>query len=666
VNDDYLRQNLGGSLMKSLERLPGVSTIDIGAGQSKPVIRGLGFNRVVVVENNIKHESQQWGADHGLEIDQFAAENIEVIKGPASLRYGSDAIGGIIHIKHNEVPQQNTIQGKVDIIGKSNNDLLGTSVFLMGRKKWLYAGIRATVMSYGDYRVPTDNVVIFPSTAAYDVKLPGGRMRNTAGYEHNYHATIGFVKSNFQNRLIASYLNSKGGLFANAQGLEAVIDETTPHDESFRDIQRPYHKVSHIKISNNTRWVMDNFLVETNLGFQRNFRQEWSRYVAHDLMPPVFPEAMPFPAELEREFEKDYYSAVVKTEYKVSKKLLITSGFNTNYQKNSINGRGFIIPAFWQFNLGGYLLAKYSFSDISVFRIGGRYDFGEIQTESYFDWYAPFNQRASEKKRDFSSFSWSVGYNYTPSNWIFKLNAGKSFRMPTPQELAANGLNYHYFRYEIGDSTLLPEISWQLDAGVEFSSKRFAIGTSPFLNYFSNYIYLNPTSNIERGYQIFNYTQSRVFRYGAEVHAHYDLLKDLRLGIIGEYVYSLQLSGDKEGFTLPFSPAPSAIINLKYQKEKLGFVENIYLSVDYRLTAAQNDVVPPEEVTPAYTLINMGIGGDIKLKHQKLSVSMQVQNLFNATYLNHTSFYRLMNVPEPGRNFVLNVSIPFSGKKNHE
>jgi iron complex outermembrane receptor protein len=102
------------------------------------------------------------GGGSWLEIDQFAAENIEVIKGPASLRYGSDAIGGIIHIKHNEVPQQNTIQGKVDIIGKSNNDLLGTSVFLMGRKKWLYAGIRATVMSYGDYRVPTDNVVIFP------------------------------------------------------------------------------------------------------------------------------------------------------------------------------------------------------------------------------------------------------------------------------------------------------------------------------------------------------------------------------------------------------------------------------------------------------------------------------------------------------------------------
>ena len=89
VNDDYLRQNLGGSLMKSLERLPGLSTIDIGSGQSKPVIRGLGFNRVVVVENNIKHEAQQWGADHGLEIDQYAIDNIEIIKGPASLMYGS-------------------------------------------------------------------------------------------------------------------------------------------------------------------------------------------------------------------------------------------------------------------------------------------------------------------------------------------------------------------------------------------------------------------------------------------------------------------------------------------------------------------------------------------------------------------------------------------------
>jgi iron complex outermembrane receptor protein len=100
--------------MSSLERLPGVSTMDIGSGQSKPVIRGLGFNRVVVVENNIKHEAQQWGADHGLEIDQYAVNNVEVIKGPASLIYGSDAMGGIIDMKNRKVPVENSFGGTID------------------------------------------------------------------------------------------------------------------------------------------------------------------------------------------------------------------------------------------------------------------------------------------------------------------------------------------------------------------------------------------------------------------------------------------------------------------------------------------------------------------------------------------------------------------------
>ena len=129
---------------------------------------------------------------------------------------------------------------------------------------------------------------------------------------------------------------------------------------------------------------------------------------------------------------------------------------------------------------------------------------------------------------------------------------------------------------------------------------------------------------------------------------------------MGEYVYSRQLSGEKQGYPLPFSPPPSAIINLRYQKSKIGFAENMYFTVDYRITAAQNDIVPPEETTPAYALFNLGIGGDLILKKLKLSVNMQMKNVFDSAYLNHTSFYRLMNVPEPGRNFVLNISFPFA------
>ncbi|MCG8579775.1 MAG: TonB-dependent receptor [Bacteroidales bacterium] len=671
VNDDYLKMNMGGSLMNSLERLPGVSTIDIGSGQSKPVIRGLGFNRVVVVENNIKHEAQQWGADHGLEIDQFAVENIEVIKGPASLMYGSDAIGGIINIKNNKIPTPNTLRGNVDIIGKSNNSLIGSSLSLTGRKSWLHASLRATVLSYGDYRVPADSVVIFPDSYSYKVNLHNKQMRNTAGYEHNYHGTIGIVKDHFQSRIMASQINSKGGFFANAHGLEPRQVDSELHDQSSRDILLPYYQVSHFKIANKTKWRKDQLEIQFDGGFQRNFRQEWSQYSSHGYMPPVFPDTLPFSSELEREFKKDYYSANLNVKYTVNDQLTLTTGLNTEYHINDIDGRGFIIPAYKRSNIGAFLLLKYALSDESALQAGVRYDYGHISIDQYKDWYLSpviegndttyhYLERASETERDFSNFSWSAGYNYNPSNWIFKVNAGKSFRMPTAQELAANGINYHYFRYEVGDADLSPEVSWQLDAGVEYAEPLFAVGASPFLNYFSNYIYLNPTSEFNQGYQVFYYNQSRVLRYGGEIHAHYQLFNALTLGIIGEYVYSRQLSGEKEGYTLPFSPPASAIINLKYRKDILGFAQNAYFSVDYRLTAAQNEVVPPEDPTPGYTLVNIGLGGDIRFKSQTLSVNMQVQNLFNKAYLNHTSYYRLMSIPEQGRNIVLNVSIPFS------
>ena len=187
VNDQYIKQNMGGSLMKSLDRLPGINTIDIGSGQSKPVIRGLGFNRVVVTENGIKHESQQWGADHGLEVDQFASDRIEVIKGPSSLMYGSDGIGGVIELKHFEIPVKNSVGGSVDLIGKTNNNFGGISAMLFNRWEKLYFTGRVTLLDFADYRVPTDSVDIY----SYKAPLYKNRMRNTAGNEIDFHFSAG-------------------------------------------------------------------------------------------------------------------------------------------------------------------------------------------------------------------------------------------------------------------------------------------------------------------------------------------------------------------------------------------------------------------------------------------------------------------------------------------
>lgn len=686
VNNDYLKQNLGGSLMSSLERLPGVTTIDIGSGQSKPVIRGLGFNRVLVVENNIKHEAQQWGADHGIEIDQYAVDNIEVIKGPASLMYGSDAIGGIIDIRNMKIPAENSFGGTIDLTGKTNNDFLGTSVSLYGRKKWFFAEFRATLLSYGDYKVPTDSVDIY----SYRAALYKNHLRNTAGKEQNLHFSLGIIQKRFQSKFYVSNVNSKSGFFANAHGLEPRNVDTGLHDKSNRDVHYPYQTVNHFKVINSGFYRWEKLKLEFDLGFQRNFRQEWSQYVQHGYMPAVFPDSLSFNPDLERQFEKQVYSGNVKTLYQISNRSQVNLGLNGESQKNQIDGRGFIIPAYKQIMLGGFLFVKHNFTDKSLIQAGFRYDYGHIVTTEYYDWFQSpliengdtimqYLQRAAIINRSFSNATWSVGYNYNPGKWSYKFNIGKSFRMPIAKELAANGVNYHHFSYEVGNADLSPEISYQLDAGIEYSTKRFAFGATPFLNYFSNYIYLNPTSEHDRlygnGNQVFYYTQSRVLRYGAELHAHFELFKSLQLGIIGEYVYSEQLSGEKKGFTLPFSPPPSGIFNLKYKKQKtlripkffgMGLIENTYLSIDYRLTSPQNNIVPPEETTKGYQVVNLGLGGDIAFNNQRINVSMQVQNLFDNKYFNHTSYYRLINVPEPGRNIIVNISIPLSGKMKQE
>ena len=671
VDEQFVKMNLSGSLMKSLERLPGVSTIDIGSGQSKPVIRGLSFNRIVVAENGIKHEGQQWGEDHGLEIDQYAVDRVEVIKGPASLMYGSDAIGGVINIKQLGVPAENSFGGSVDLTGKSNNYLLGTSVNIFARKKALFFTGRVTLLDFGDYRVPTNTVDIY----SYKAALYKNHLRNTAGNEQNFHFSFGAVGERFSSRFFFSDLHTKSGFFANAHGLEPRNVDTGLHDSSNRDIQYPYQEVNHIKITNQSEWRGDNINAELELGFQNNFREEKSQYVSHGYMPPVFPDTLSFPADLERQFDKNVYSGNLKLTYNLDAVFRVTAGVNTELQKNNIDGRGFVIPEFTQFAAGGFLFGKYYLSPSTILQAGLRFDYGRINTEEYYDWFPSpivtdgdtvwsYLQRAPEITRTFKNISWSLGINQNWEKLSLKANIGKSFRMPIAKELAANGVNYHRFSYEVGDPDLSPEVSYQLDLGAEYSSTAWAIGITPFLNYFPNYIYLNPSSEHDRlygnGNQVFYYRQSRVLRFGGEIHSHYQIIKPVTVGIIGEYVYSEQLSGEKKGFTLPFAPPASLLFNVKYTPVNVGWIKNPYVSVDYKLVAQQNRIVPPEEKTDGYTFMNLSLGGNLNFGERNITAAFQVQNVFNQKYFNHTSYYRLINVPEAGRNFILTINIPFN------
>ncbi|KQR67494.1 TonB-dependent receptor [Pedobacter sp. Leaf176] len=673
VNQDFIQRNLGGSLMSTLSRIPGIKTIGIGSGQSKPLIRGLGFNRVVVVDKGVKHEGQQWGADHGLELDQFAAGEVELIKGAASFLYGSDAIGGIINVKPAAVPRPHSIAGSVDLIGKINNNLFGTSVNLLGRSTHWFADGRFTYQNYGDYRVPADYVQVYN----YQVNLFKNHIRNTAGNETGLHLNTGFVGERFRSLFYLSNLYSKSGFFANAHGLEPRNVPAEIYDASSRDVLKPSQQVNHFKLINRSAYRFGRHQLEMELGYQRNFRQEFSQYVNHGYMPPVYPDTMRIPVDLEREFNKQVYDLNLRDEIKLGKHRL-TIGFNGAHQDNAINGWTFLVPAFKQTTAGAFAYDKFQLNERVLFHGAIRYDYGQIRMFKYTDWFesqivedrdttSQKLVRADNLNRRFNSLVWSAGLNYNAGKFNLKANLGKSFRMPIAKELSANGVNYHYFSYERGDPSLAPEQSYQADLGLGWTEEKWSVQVSPFYNYFPNYIYLNPTAQHDyyygAGNQVFQYAQSRVVRYGGEIQLKYHILKSLSAEFLGEYVYAKQLSGDKKGYTLPFSPPASALLNLTWSPELSEKLQNTYISVDYRLTAAQNNIVPPEKVSPGYSVINIQAGTKVSLGSQSLMISLQAQNVLNTRYLNHTSFYRLIELPEAGRNLILSLKVPFAIKK---
>lgn len=670
VTENFIKRNLGGSLMQSLERLPGISSIDIGAGQSKPVIRGLSFNRVVVAENGIKHEGQQWGADHGLEIDQFAAHQVEIIKGAASLMYGADAIGGVIDIRNYHIPEKHTLAANLDLTAKSNNKLAGFSANMSGRTNTIYFDARGTYLNYADFSVPTDVINIYN----YPVNLHNHQLRNTAGREADFHLTTGYISDHFNNSLYLSSVYNKAGFFANAHGLEPRKLTSALYDKNDRDILQPFQEVHHLKAINRSVYIFGEHKAVLELGYQNNFRQEWSDYVSHGYMPPVFPDTLGMNAALERQFNKNIYSA--NGHVLLSKQNhTVTAGFNLEMQQNQIGGYSFIIPHFQQQSAGLYLLDKIKLNSHWWLNAGVRFDAGRIKTETYRDWFTTpvitgndtnnvYLMRSSALNRQFNNLSWALGINYNGAMLSAKANLAKSFRMPTPQELASNGINYHHFSFEKGDSTLHAEESYQLDLSIEITFPYWAIQISPFINYFPNYIYLNPTSRHDylygAGNQVYEYRESEVLRSGGELHVHVHPLRWLKAGLIGEYVYSNQLTGEKKHYTLPFSPPAQLLFNLSWLPNIGGRLSNSYLSVDYIIAAAQNRIVPPEQITPGYQVINLSAGTFLKWNNQQLNINLQVRNLLNAYYFNHTSYYRIIDIPEPGINFILNMSIPLS------
>jgi len=363
-----------------------------------------------------------------------------------------------------------------------------------------------------------------------------------------------------------------------------------------------------------------------------------------------------------------------KDNYAFSDKHDLVVGINSELQNNTIGGWGFLIPKYNRFTLGAFIYDHFKLSKKWHLQGGIRYDFGLIKTKAYFDWYPStlnnadgstsyvYLQRAKDKTLDFGSVSGVVGVSFISDNTTYKLNVGKSFRMPLPNELASDGVNYHMYRYEQGNANLNPEESYQLDIDIAYSKNQLSIGISPFVNLFENFIYLNPTPNYYETLQIYEYTQSKVFRMGGELSLGYALTEHFRINASAEYVYSKQTNGPKKDFTLPFSPPLSGLISAQYQfKNKLWLFEKLKVVADCKIVDDQNEIVPPEEKTKGYQILNLSLMSYLDLfnSEKQIQMRLKINNLFNTKYFNHTSFYRLIDVPEAGRNISVSLTIPF-------
>jgi iron complex outermembrane receptor protein len=658
ISDDIIKKNPGGTLMSSLQQLPGINAITTGVSIAKPVIRGLSFNRVIVTDRGIKQEGQQWGADHGLEIDRFDPEQIEIVKGPASLQHGSDGLGGVIVINNPYLVEEGSIEGQVVGLYKTNNNLIGTSTMIKGNASGLVYQARFSTQDFGDYKVPANDFYY----NGYILPIYNNTLKNTAGKERDISGMAGFKKDWGYSTITLSSYNQDAGLFPGAVGIPRLYDLEDDGDP--RNIGLPRQKIRHFKAVSNSNILFRGNWLEANFGYQNNDRKEEGEPHAHGYQET--PER-----DLALGLNLQTFSANIRYHQKIHDKATRVFGLQYQYQNNKYDGYEFLMPAFNLNTIGGFYHEQRFIREILTINYGLRFDYAKIYVEEH---YEPdittedpsdFVLRNPEIDRDFYNFSGGLGASYFPSHHInLKINIGSSYRVPTPNELSMNGVHHGTFRHEKGDPDLETERGWQFDLNFSYHKDRFLISLTPFYNYFHNYIYLKPTaefSELPGGGQIFQYTQNDAIFLGGELSIDYHILKNLHLEIASEYVANYNLDTQ---LPLPFTPPFSTFALFEYKMLKLSETFTIaYINIETRLTASQNRVDRNENPTEGYVLLNFGSGTDIRIKSQQFKFLFGIQNLLNTRYMNHLSRYRWLNLPEQGRNVNFTLIFPFKIQK---
>lgn len=661
MRQEELENHSAENLSATLNREPGITSIQTGTGIAKPVIRGLSFARVQVNSDGIKQEGQQWGADHGLELDQFDVARVELVKGPGTLMYGSDGMGGVISVRSHLVPKLNTLLLEHRSIYKTNNKLYGSSTSVQLNKNNRFLLGRFSTQDYSDYRVPADRF----NYNRYILPLEGERLKNTAGRERNYSLFGGWLGDWGKQEFGWTSYHLTTGIFPGAIGVPRAASLLSDGDDTNIDV--PLQDVEHNKLTASTILNAEKGVWEINAAWQRNKRKERS-------LPHLHGQQIAIPdSTLALGLDLDTYSLNVRFEGNDEHEWHHKVGGDIQYQNNEISGFEYLLAPYRTLRSGIYDIVEYHASERLHLSGGLRFDYGFNKTDRInrlliINQTDSIYQGSKAVDETYLNYSASLGFNYSlDEDAILKWNLGRTFRIPSPSETSSNGVHHGTFRHELGNPDLKSEKGIQTDLAVIRNKGKWYTNLALFYNYFEDYIYLSPSGSFlyegldgelyslpEAG-QVYQYKQNDAMFLGFEYIVDYRINKKLSIQHNAEYVWNTNLD---ESLALPFTPPASVKTALRYESHYKKW-KGLYAEFSTAYFFEQNRTDRNELATPDAFLVDISAGGRYSLGKQEIICSIQLRNAFDRTYLNHLSRYRLLNLPEQGRNLVLSIKLPF-------
>ena len=667
VTPQMLQATASTNIIDAIAHQPGVSQLTTGGSISKPIIRGLGYNRVVVMSEGVRQEGQQWGDEHGVEVDGNSVGSVEILKGPASLMYGSDAMAGVVILHAQPTLAEGEMKANVSSEYQTNNGLFGYHLSMAGNQKGFVWDARWSQKMAHAYK------------NKYDGYVPSSQFREQAG-----RLMLGVNKLWGHSRLTGSVYHLTPGIVEGERDPETGELECATEDVKTYGKALPFQQVKHYKLVWDNSLNLSSGYLKAIIGYQQNRRQE-------------FEESMDDYELYFKLHTLTYDLRYITNEWNGWK---LSTGIGGMYQKSGNEGEEYLIPDYRLFDFGLYATATKALGDRWTLSGGLRYDHRRLHGDELLE---DGEQRFTDFSRHFNGLTGSIGAVCNINDHFnLRLNLARGFRTPNMSELASNGVHEGSIRYEIGDQQLKAEYSLQADLGLDFTSRYVSAQLALFANRIDNYIFSHRVAEeIEEGYLTYAYTQGDARLLGFEAGVDVHPVHSVHFSNTFSYVDAQLLHQSADTKYLPFTPAPHWSSELKWElfhhthstvsphamhefrhaHPKSGVaLNNLYIAAGLDCYLKQTHIYRADDTeteTPGYALLSLSAGTDIMLHSKKLAeLYITADNLLNKAYQNHLSRLKYADenvvtgrrgVYNMGRNitFKLVVPINISRKKGH-